>query len=141
MAGKPHQSLQGRGPVQVVTPDDLPAPGGHYSYAVVANGMVHISGLLPIDDDGKPMATANFDDQAKRVLNNLQTVLAAAETSTAHLVHVRVYLASVDDWGRFNTLYAAWIGEHRPARAIVPTPGLHYGLSLEIEALAVTDSR
>jgi reactive intermediate/imine deaminase len=120
-----------------VAPATLPTPGGHYSYAVVAQGLVHVSGLLPIDAQGQPMAEASFEAQTARVLENLRTVLQASGSDVDRLVQVRVYIASIEHWGRFNALYAAWIGEHRPARAIVPTGALHFGLQLEIEAVAL----
>ena len=139
MAGNEAHTAAARSytPMQVVVPPDLPPPGGHYSYAVVANGMVHISGLLPIDEDGRPMATADFDAQVGRVLHNLESVLNSAGVTKENLVQVRVYLSSIEHWSRFNTLYAAWMEPHRPARAIVPTNGLHFGLALEVEALAL----
>ena len=49
----------------------------------------------------------------------------------------RLYLTDIDDWPAFNTLYADWAGDARPARAVVPVPMLHHGFRLEIEAVAV----
>ncbi len=74
--------------------------------------------------------------QAAQVLENLDRVLEACGCRRTQLVQVRVYLLSVEDWPRFNALYAEWIGEHRPARCVVPVPALHHGLALEIEAVA-----
>ena len=56
---------------------------------------------------------------------------------SGRLVQVRVYLTDIDDWPAFNTLYANWAGDARPARAVVPVPMLHHGFRLEIEAVAV----
>jgi enamine deaminase RidA (YjgF/YER057c/UK114 family) len=53
------------------------------------------------------------------------------------LLQVRVYLTDIDQWGAFNTLYAEWAGAHRPARAVVPVPALHFGLMIEVEAVAL----
>jgi enamine deaminase RidA (YjgF/YER057c/UK114 family) len=52
-------------------------------------------------------------------------------------LQVRVYLTDIADWPAFNTLYAAWAGAARPARAVVPVPQLHYGFRIEIEAVAL----
>ena len=49
---------------------------------------------------------------------------------------MRVYVDDVANWPEFNTIYAKWAGESRPARAVVPTGALHYGLKIEIEAVA-----
>jgi reactive intermediate/imine deaminase len=116
--------------------DGIAPPGGHYSHVACAHGFAFISGQLPIGETGEKRPDAPFDDQVRQVLRNLDAVLRAVGCGIAHLVQVRVYLADIDDWPRFNTLYAAWAGDARPARAIVPTGALHYGFRIEIEATA-----
>ncbi|WP_161881174.1 RidA family protein [Deinococcus alpinitundrae] len=122
--------------VQLIQAEALGKPGGHYSHAASAGGLVFISGQLPITAQGHKLSGERFEVQAAQVLSNLDEVLAACGCGRTDLVQVRVYLLSVEDWPRFNTLYAEWIGEHRPARCVVPVPALHYGLALEIEAVA-----
>ncbi|MCD0505098.1 RidA family protein [Bordetella petrii] len=120
-----------------VSPDSLARPGGHYSHACVANGMVYVSGQLPIRPDGTRLDGAPFEAQARQVLDNLAAALQAAGSSVERLVQVRVYVDSVDNWPAFNTVYAAWAGAARPARAVVPTGPLHYGFKVEVEAVAM----
>lgn len=114
----------------------LAQPGGHYSHFTEAGGLVFISGQLPITASGEKLASANFETQTRQVLQNLENVLQAAGCALTDLVQVRVYLDDIANWPRFNTLYAQWLGQHRPARAIVPTPPLHYGFKIEVEAVA-----
>jgi len=114
----------------------LPRPAGHYSHAVRAGGLVFVSGLLPVGPDGRAVPDAPFDDQVAQVLANLDAVLAAASTTRASLVQVRVYITDIARWARFNELYAAWIGDRRPARCVVPVPALHHGVVIELEAVA-----
>ena len=119
---------------------DVPAlarPGGHYSHAVRAAGLVFVSGQLPIKADGTRMTGAAFDDQARRTLDNLAQALHAAGTEIAKLVQVRVYVDDVENWPAFNAIYTTWAGAAMPARAIVPVPALHHGLKIEIEAIAL----
>jgi len=122
--------------MELIMSDALPRPGGHYSHAVRIGGLVFVSGLLPVSGDGKMLADKPFDEQVGQVLANLDAVLAAAGSSRGKLAQVRVYVASVEYWAPFNKLYAAWIGEHRPARCVVPVPELHHGVALEVEAVA-----
>ena len=110
--------------------------GGHYSQAVVANGIVTISGLLPITPDGVKLADKSFAEQVKCVFANLDAILEAAGTNKTKLVNCRVYVSNIDSWGEFNNLYADYLQETRPARCVVPVPHLHYGLQLELEAAA-----
>jgi reactive intermediate/imine deaminase len=115
----------------------LPAPGGHYSHGVVANGFVFVSGQLPVREDGTRLGDASFEQQASQVLANVRAVLRAAGSDVDRLVQVRVYVDDVANWPAFNTLYAQWAGEARPARAVVPTGALHYGFKIEVEAVAL----
>lgn len=123
--------------IRTVDPSTLPPPGGHYSHAVVANGLVFVSGQLPVTAAGEKLADAPFDEQVRQVLANLQAVLQAAGSSVAQLVQVRVYVDDIANWPRFNELYAQWAGAARPARAVVPTGPLHFGLKVEVEAVAL----
>jgi reactive intermediate/imine deaminase len=117
-------------------PVSLAPPAGHYSHAVVHNGVVYISGQLPISSDGAKLTEADFATQARQCLANIAAALAAAGSRLDRLIQVRVYVTDIANWPAFDALYAQWIGEHRPARAIVPVPALHHGLLLEIEATA-----
>ena len=122
--------------IERINPNTLAAPGGHYSHAVVAGGLVFVSGQLPIAPSGEKLNRASFDDQARQVLANVAAALAAAGSGVAQLVQVRVYVTDMAHWPAFNTLYADWAGSHRPARAVVPVPSLHHGFLIEIEAVA-----
>jgi len=126
--------------IQYVNTESLSNPRGHYSYAVCANGFVFISGLVPTRPDGSKMSGEPFIAQAEQVLRNLDEVLRSCASTPSRLLHVRVYLSAIENWAAFNNLYATWIGDVRPARCIVPVPELHYGLALEIEAVAMQNT-
>ena len=137
MDGNQNHAVQTAQTVQTVSPAGLSAPGGHYSHATVANGFVFVSGQLPVTPDGQKLSAAPFDEQARQVLANVEAALVAAGSGIAGLVQVRVYVDSIENWPVFNAIYAAWAGNARPARAIVPTGPLHFGLKVEVEATAV----
>jgi reactive intermediate/imine deaminase len=115
---------------------------GHYSKAVVANGMVFVSGILPIKhfEDGSSikMTTASFEEQAQYVLERLKSTLEDSGSALRKLVSVRVYVDDISNWTTFNEIYAKFLGDdNRPARAVVPVPELHYGLKIELEAVSM----
>lgn len=121
---------------RTMNPEGLAPPGGHYSHVSIANGLVFVSGQLPIDATGRKLTSEPFEAQAEQVLANLARALAGAGSDVTKLAQVRVYIVDVEYWARFNEIYARWAGEARPARAVVPVPALHFGLMIEIEAVA-----
>ncbi|MBL8359615.1 MAG: RidA family protein [Rubrivivax sp.] len=123
--------------IRHVNPAEGPPPGGHYSHGTVANGLVFVAGQLPITPQGEKLAQAPFDVQARQVLANVEAVLKACGSGVERLVQVRVYVDDIAHWPAFNAIYAQWAGTARPARAVVPVPGLHHGLKLEVEAVAL----
>lgn len=123
--------------IDLINPDTMAAPGGHYSHAVASNGFVFVSGQLPIASDGSKLNEAPFDVQARQVLDNVANALRGAGSAVNRLTQVRVYVTDIADWPAFNALYAEWAGNARPARCVVPVPALHYGFKIEIEAVAL----
>jgi reactive intermediate/imine deaminase len=115
----------------------MAAPGGHYSHAVAGGGFVFVSGQLPIAPDGTKLADAPFAEQVRQVLDNVALALAGAGSGVDKLLQVRVYVTDIATWPEFNTIYAQWAGNARPARAVVPVPQLHYGFKIEVEAVAL----
>lgn len=123
--------------ITCINPSDSAAPGGHYSHAVAAGAFVFVSGQLPIAADGRKLAEASFEEQCQQVLDNVARALTAAGSGIDRLVQVRVYVTDIAQWPQFNTIYAAWAGDARPARAVVPVPTLHFGFKVEVEAVAL----
>ena len=121
---------------QRVNPGTLAKPGGHYSHATIAQGLVFISGQLPITADGVKLVDASFEQQAEQVLANVRNILLASGSDIDRLVQVRVYIDDMANWPAFNGVYARWAGDAKPARAVVPTGPLHFGLKVEVEAVA-----
>jgi reactive intermediate/imine deaminase len=99
--------------------------------------LVFISGQLPITPSGELLNQVSFEEQVKQTLSNVKTVLEATGSSVAQLVQVRVYITSISNWPSFNQIYKEWAGQSLPARAVVPVPELHYGFSIEVEAVGV----
>ena len=117
-------------------PGALP-PAGHYSPAVVSNGLVFVSGILPIDPfTGEKMADASLEAQTELVLVNLERILQAAGSDLNRVVRTTVYVSDGAYWGPVNAIYARVFGNHRPARTLVPTGPLHYGVKIELDAVA-----
>lgn len=113
-----------------------PPPAGHYSAGVRHGGLVYVSGQLGVLPDGSHTAHRPFEDQVRAALDNVLRVLGAAGLGPADVIKVTAYLVGVENWPRFNAIYAEVMGEAKPARAVVPVPELHYGYLIELEAIA-----
>ena len=122
--------------MRFIQTDAAPTPAGHYSQAVEHSGLVFTAGLLPVDPQSGEKVLGSIEEQARRVLLNLKGVLQGAGTDLDRVLKVTVYVSDISLWGRFNEVYAEVFGDHRPARTVVPTAGLHHGFLLELEAVA-----
>ncbi|MBN2416816.1 RidA family protein [bacterium] len=115
---------------------DAPEPGGHYSQAVVHDGLIFVSGQLPIHPHTGKKETGPVELQAELVLANLRAILEAAGSGLDRVLKTTVYIQDMRHWDTVNRIYADRFGAHRPARAVVPAPGLHHGFLIEMEAVA-----
>jgi 2-iminobutanoate/2-iminopropanoate deaminase len=124
--------------IKSVSTPNAPAPGGHYSQAVVCNGLVFVSGQLSIDPQSGEKKLGSIEQQTEQVLQNVGEILKAANSGLSQAVKMTVYVSDISFWGAVNEVYARVMGEHRPARAVIPTRDLHYGFLIEIDAIAAT---
>jgi 2-iminobutanoate/2-iminopropanoate deaminase len=121
----------------ILTPE-APAPGGHYSQAVVYNGLVFVAGQLAIDPKTGERLTGSIEEQTEQCLKNIAAILQAAGSSLSRVLKMTIYISDIELWGAVNSVYARVMAEHRPARAVVPVKDLHYGFKIEIEVVAAT---
>jgi len=116
--------------------DSAPRAIGPYSQAVRCGGWVFVSGQIPLDPATGELVAGGFDAQAKRVLDNVDAVLRAAGCGRTSVVKATAYLTDLARFGEFNEIYAAFFGEHRPARAVVGVAALPRGAQVEVEVVA-----
>ena len=122
--------------MKTISTQEAPAAGGHYSQAVVHGGLAYVAGQLPIVPGDPGRHLDSFEDQAARVIDNVFALLAAAGSRPDLVLKATVYLADVAYWPRFNAVYAARMGGHRPARTVVPVAALHHGYLVEMDVIA-----
>ena len=124
--------------ITTVHTQDAPAPAGHYSQAVVYNGLVFVAGQLAIDPRTGEKRLGSIEEQTEQALRNVGGILKAANSDLSRVLKMTVYISDIGLWGRVNEVYARVLGEHRPARAVIPTGELNHGFLIEIEAVAAT---
>lgn len=109
---------------------------GHYSAATQKGNLLFISGQLPVDPFTGEGTSGDIAAETKQVLTNLDHVLEAAGAKKEDIMKVTIYISDISLWDTVNSLYKQYFGDHKPARAVVPTNQLHYGYSIELEAIA-----
>ncbi|MBQ9369876.1 MAG: regulator [Clostridia bacterium] len=116
-----------------VSTDQAPAAVGPYSQAIAAGGYVYTSGQLGIDLSGR--LAEGLEGQTRRAIENLSAVLLAAGSSLSSVVKTTCYLSNINDFTRFNEIYAEYFTE-KPARTLIEAAALPKGAILEIDAVA-----
>jgi 2-iminobutanoate/2-iminopropanoate deaminase len=112
-------------------------PIGHYTDAVRVGDLLFVSGIVPVDDQGRLVGGDDVVAQARQVFANMGAVLAAAGASFADVAKVTTFLTDIDDRRHINPVRQEAFGETRPASTLVEVSGLAVpGAKIEVEAVA-----
>lgn len=120
---------------EVVTALGAPAAIGPYSHAVRAGGLLFCSGQIPLDPETDELVGATPGEQARRCLQNLEAVVAAAGAQLADAVRVTVYLTDMAAFAEVNEVYATFFPAEPPARVAFGVAALPKGAQVEIDAI------
>lgn len=125
--------------MKTIQPPDQPQPKGHYSPGIEHNGLIFVSGQLPMTLDTREPFTGPIEEQTELALRNVEAVLKTAGSDLQHVLQFTIYVSDMELWGAVNDAYARVMGDHRPSRAIVPVKDLHFGTKIEIQAIAARE--
>ncbi len=120
---------------ETVTALDAPAAIGPYSHAVRAGGLLFISGQIPLDASSGELVGDTPGDQARKCLENLSAVAAAAGAQLADAAQVTVYLTDMSAFAEVNEVYATFFETDPPARVAIGVAALPKGAQVEIAAI------
>lgn len=119
-----------------INTDKAPAAIGPYSQAIEHEGMIYVSGQLPIDPATGTFPEGGVAELTRQSMNNISAILEAAGSGMDKVVKTTIFVQDLGDFGVVNEAYAAFFGETAPARACVQVAALPKGAKLEIEAIA-----
>ncbi len=122
--------------MEIIQTDKMPKSNGHYSQCIHHNGILYLSGQLPIDP-GTKLIPKTIDEQTLQTLSNVELILKEAGSSKNEILQMRVYISDISLWDKVNIVYSKFFEDHKPTRSIVPTRDLHFGCLIEIEATAI----
>ena len=123
----------------IISTEHAPSAIGTYSQAVAVNGVVYMSGQIPLDPATMELRDG-IREQVAQVFTNLKAVAEAAGGSLAEIVQLRVYLTDLSNFPVVNEVMAEYFQEPFPARAAVGVSALPKDAAVEIEAIMVPGS-
>ncbi len=124
-------------PKTIIATPNAPQAIGPYSQAVVHNGLVFVSGQIPIDPKSNIIpAGLTVEQQTRRVLDNLKAVLEAAGSSLDQVLKTTIYLKDMGTFNDVNMIYGQYFTSNWPARATVEVARLPKDVLVEIDAIA-----
>ena len=116
-----------------------PAPIGPYSQAVVANGVVYISGQIPIDQATGNLVTGSIEEETEQVMKNLGYILEAAGSGFDKVLKCSIFIKNMGDFAKINAVYGTRFQSNPPARETVQVSELPKGVNIEISCVALVD--
>lgn len=125
----------------VIHTADAPAAIGPYSQAIAANGMLYISGQIPLDPVSGQLLDGDTAAQARLVLANLEAILTAGGCTFADVVRSTIFLIDLNDFAAVNAAYAEKFTAPFPARVTIQVAALPRGSKVEIDAIALIPAK
>ena len=119
---------------RVSTPK-APAAIGPYSQAVWAGDFLYLSGMMPIDPETGALEPADITLQARRIMKNIEAVLAEAGLTQENVVKTTCFLSDMGNFAAFNAVYGEYFAS-KPARSCVAVRELPKSALVEVEVIA-----
>jgi 2-iminobutanoate/2-iminopropanoate deaminase len=123
----------------VLHTDRAPAAVGPYSQGVRASSLIFTAGMIPLDPATGKLVEGDIEPQTRRTLENLKALLEDSKSSLRNVVKTTVFLRNMDDFKRFNAIYAEFFAEECPARSTVEVSRIALDALVEVEAIAFVD--
>ncbi len=114
-----------------------PAPIGPYSQAILKDNSLFVSGQIPLNPKTGELVVDTIQAATKQVMNNIVSLLEAAEFSLSDVVKCSIFLKSMDDFAEVNAVYASYFSEMPPARETVQVSKLPMDVPVEISCIAL----
>jgi len=120
----------------VIFTDKAPRAIGPYSQAIETNGMLFVSGQIPIDPATAKIVEGGIKEQTEQVMKNIGAILSEAGYAFTDVVKSTCLLSDIDNFAAMNEIYGKYYPENSPARAAYSVVKLPLGALIEIETIA-----
>lgn len=122
--------------IQPVNSKAAPEAIGPYSQAVNCNGVLYVSGQLPLNPETNTIETTDIVSQTKQIMSNIEAILKEADFTFDNVVKTTIYLTNLDYFADVNQVYGSYFKDHLPARVTVGINSLPKNSLIEIDAIA-----
>lgn len=122
--------------MQEIKTNNAPAAIGPYSQAIKANGMIFVSGQIPVDPQTNEIKV-DVKEAANQALTNMKNILLEAGSDMSKVIKVTIFLKNIEDFAQVNEVYATYFNKPYPARSCVAVKALPKDVVLEMEAIAL----
>ena len=122
--------------IERIIPAGGASPRGHYTPAMRAGDFVYVSGQGPIDPVTDKLAVGDVEFQTQLTLSNIRRILEAAGVGITDVVKCSVFLRDISEFHNMNRAYAAFFGDHKPARTTIEAKFHQAEMLVEIDCVA-----
>lgn len=123
---------------KIITTLNAPTPIGPYNQAILINDTLYLSGQIGLDPHSMELVEGGIPKETKQVMENLKSVLEAAEMTFDHVVKSSIFLVDMNDFGQVNEIYGSYFNnETAPARETIAVKTLPKNVRVEISMIAV----
>jgi 2-iminobutanoate/2-iminopropanoate deaminase len=121
----------------IINTTNAPAPIGPYSQAVAANGLLFVSGQIPMNPATGEIISTDIKAEATQVMENLKAILSEAQTGFDQIIKATIFLTDMNSFAQVNEVYGVYFTANFPARETVQVSGLPKGVNVEISVIAL----
>ncbi|MDF9867626.1 2-iminobutanoate/2-iminopropanoate deaminase [Bacilli bacterium PM5-3] len=124
---------------KIIFSDKAPAALGPYSHAVEANGILFVSGQVPLVPETGEIADGGIQGQTKQSLANVDAILKESGYTKYDVVKATIFISDMNEFPQINEIYGEYFESHKPARACVEVARLPKDVGVEIEVIAIKE--
>ncbi len=121
---------------EIIKTDKAAQPVGPYNQAIKANGILYVSGQIPLDPETGELLKGDVQEQTKMVMKNMGAILEAAGMDFSNVIKCSIFISDMNDFPKINEIYASYFKGEPPARETVQVCALPKFVDVEISCIA-----
>ncbi len=125
---------------KIIQTKNAPSPIGPYNQAVLAGGMLYLSGQIALDPSSGNLVLESIETETHQVMKNIEAILSEAGLNFSHVVKTSIFLLDMNNFAKVNEVYGAYFTSDYPARETVQVSCLPKNVNVEISMIAIANN-